>query len=63
MSSRHILRLFACGALLLAVAPSARAEGTYEIPAGAHFNNDKLAQIGDFFRNEVATGKFPERSC
>ncbi|MCC8954246.1 beta-lactamase family protein [Bradyrhizobium sp. Pear77] len=36
-----------------------RAEGTYEIPAGAHFNPDKLAKIGEFFKNEVATGKIP----
>ena len=37
----------------------ARAEGSYEIPAGAHFNPDKLAKIGDFFKNEIATGKIP----
>jgi CubicO group peptidase (beta-lactamase class C family) len=37
----------------------ARAEGTFDIPAGAHFNPDKLAKIGDFFKNEVATGKIP----
>ncbi len=36
---------------------SARAEGTYDIPAGAHFNKDKLAKISEFFENEVATGK------
>src|SRR5690242_6748029 len=35
----------------------ARAEGTYEIPAGAHFNQDKLAKVSEFFKNEVATGK------
>ncbi|WP_339548575.1 serine hydrolase domain-containing protein, partial [Pseudomonas sp. RA_35y_Pfl2_P32] len=52
------LRALACGALvLLGVASLSRAEGTYEIPAGARFNPDKLAKIGDFFRNEVATGK------
>ncbi len=53
------LRSLACGALLVAAGPSAWAGGTYEIPAGAHFNKDKLAKIGDFFRNEVATGKIP----
>ena len=37
--------------------PPARAEGTFDIPAGAHFNQDKLAKISEFFRNEVATGK------
>ena len=34
-----------------------RAEGTFDIPAGAHFNQDKLAKISEFFKNEVATGK------
>jgi CubicO group peptidase (beta-lactamase class C family) len=47
------------GLLLAAATLPARAEGTYEIPAGAHFNPDKLARIGDFFKNEVATGKIP----
>ena len=59
MKPSHVLRLLACSALLLAFAPSARAEGTFEIPAGAHFNNDKLAKLGEFFRNEVTTGKIP----
>ena len=58
MSSFRLLCAAAAGALLLA-APLARAEGTYEIPAGAHFNKDKLAKIGEFFKNEVATGKIP----
>jgi CubicO group peptidase (beta-lactamase class C family) len=52
------LRALACGLLLTAAtALPARAEGTYEIPAGAHFNPDRLARVGEFFRNEVATGK------
>src|SRR6267378_1545643 len=60
MNSRHGLRSFFCGALLaIAVAPSVRAEGTFDISAGAHFNQDKLARIGEFFRNEVTTGKIP----
>jgi CubicO group peptidase (beta-lactamase class C family) len=59
MNSRHALRLLFCAALLPLAAPSARAEGTFEIPAGAHFNQDRLAKIGEFFRNEVATGKIP----
>ncbi|WP_426441930.1 serine hydrolase domain-containing protein [Bradyrhizobium genosp. P] len=46
----------AAGAVLLAVSP-AHTEGTYEIPAGAHFNPDKLAKIGEFFNNQVANGK------
>jgi CubicO group peptidase (beta-lactamase class C family) len=58
MISRHVLRSMFCGAALaLLAAPQARAEGTFDIPAGAHFNPDKLAKIGDFFKNEVATGK------
>jgi CubicO group peptidase (beta-lactamase class C family) len=58
MISRPLLHSIFCGALLaLVAAPSVRAEGTFDIPAGAHFNPDKLAKVGDFFRNEVATGK------
>jgi CubicO group peptidase (beta-lactamase class C family) len=54
------LRPLFCGLLLTAVlALPARAEGNYEVPAGAHFNPDKLAKVGEFFKNEVATGKIP----
>ncbi len=54
------LRPLLCGLLLAAAAAwPADAEGTYEIPAGAHFNPDKLAKVGEFFKNEVATGKIP----
>ncbi|HEX2364848.1 MAG TPA: serine hydrolase domain-containing protein, partial [Bradyrhizobium sp.] len=60
MTQFYRLRSLACGLLLASVfALSARAEGSYEIPAGAHFNPDKLAKIGAFFNNEVATGKIP----
>src|SRR6202048_5097577 len=60
MNSRHVLRSLFCGTLLaFAVAPSAGAEGTFDIPPGAHFNPDKLARIGEFFKNEVTTGKIP----
>ncbi len=60
MNSRQLLSSAFCGALLaLIAAPEGRAEGTFDIPAGAHFNPDKLAKVGDFFRNEVATGKIP----
>ncbi|MFB9268198.1 serine hydrolase domain-containing protein [Bradyrhizobium erythrophlei] len=58
MNLSQLWRATAVGAVLLA-APSVRAEGTYEIPAGAHFNQEKLGKIGEFFRNEVATGKIP----
>src|SRR6266480_3663385 len=57
MNVHHMLRALAIGALMLAAAPSARAEGTFDIPRGAHFNQDKLEKVGEFFRNEVATGK------
>jgi CubicO group peptidase (beta-lactamase class C family) len=60
MNSRHVLRSLLCGALLATVAaPSVRAEGTFDIPPGAHFNQDKLARIGEFFKNEVTTGNIP----
>src|SRR6202795_595934 len=58
MNSGVVLRALICGALLtLAAAPSAMAEGTFDIPAGAHFSPQKLDTIGEFFRNEVTTGK------
>src|SRR5450631_1634866 len=58
MNSGVVLRALICGALLtLAAAPPAVAEGTFDIPAGAHFNPQKLDTIGEFFRNEVTTGK------
>src|SRR3954451_4598228 len=58
MSLRPLLaRLFFGASLALATAPSARAEGTFDIPSGAHFNPDKLAKVTEFFKNEVATGK------
>jgi CubicO group peptidase (beta-lactamase class C family) len=50
------------GAALLAGAAStspALAEGSFDIRAGAHFNPQKLERIGEFFRNEIATGKIP----
>jgi CubicO group peptidase (beta-lactamase class C family) len=60
MNSRHVLRSGCCAALLaIAVLPSADAEGTFDIPAGAHFKPDRLAKLGEFFRNEVTTGKIP----
>ena len=58
MNSGVVLRSLICGALLtLAATPSAMAEGTFDIPAGAHFNPQKLDAIGEFFRNEVTSGK------
>jgi CubicO group peptidase (beta-lactamase class C family) len=58
MISGHLWRALGVGALLaFSAEPSARAEGTFDIPAGAHFNKEKLAKVGEFFKNEVATGK------
>ena len=57
MFSRHLLGAPVAGVLLLAVVSAARAEGTFDIPAGAHFNPEKLAKVTEFFKNEVATGK------
>jgi CubicO group peptidase (beta-lactamase class C family) len=59
MNRRQVLRALAGSALLLLAASQSRAEGTFDIPAGAHFNPQKLANIGEFFKNEVATGKIP----
>src|SRR3978361_400407 len=61
MNLRRALRSLA-GAALLAGAGSiapVSAEGTFDIPAGAHFNPQKLERIGEFFRNEIAGGKIP----
>src|SRR6476620_8844482 len=49
--------LFFGASLALGAPPLAHAEGTFDIPAGAHFNQEKLAKVGEFFANEVATGK------
>jgi CubicO group peptidase (beta-lactamase class C family) len=54
------LRALVCGALMAAalVLP-ARAEGSYDIPAGAHFNPRKLDKVGDYLRDQIAQGKIP----
>jgi CubicO group peptidase (beta-lactamase class C family) len=59
MSCFAWLRALAGGALLALAASQARAEGAFDIPAGAHFDPQRLEKIGEFFRNEVATGKIP----
>ena len=59
MNSLNLLRALVGGALMLTATPFARAEGTFDIPPGAHFNPDKLAKVSEFFKNEVATGKIP----
>ncbi len=47
------------GALLTATAASAKAEGAFDIPAGAHFNRQKLDRVGDYLRDQIAQGKIP----
>ncbi len=65
MLSGNCLRALSLGALLTlsATLPTAAddfsSEGSFDIPAGAHFNPDKLARVTEFFKNEVATGKIP----
>jgi CubicO group peptidase (beta-lactamase class C family) len=60
MNLRFALRSLMGAALLtgVSIAP-APAEGTFDIPAGAHFNPQKLERIGEFFRGEIADGKIP----
>src|SRR3954468_15567051 len=61
MNSRFALRSLAAAALLagaVSIAP-ASADGTFDIPPGAHFNPQKLERIGEFFSNEIADGKIP----
>jgi CubicO group peptidase (beta-lactamase class C family) len=43
----------------MAAAPPVRAEGTFDIPPGAHFNPQKLERVGDYLRDQAATGKIP----
>jgi CubicO group peptidase (beta-lactamase class C family) len=64
MNLRHLLRSFSfafsyAALLVLTAGSQAVAEGTFDIPKGAHFNKQKLEKIGEFFRNEIATEKIP----
>src|SRR3984893_13465135 len=59
MNFRHGLRSLACAALLVTAVPSAGAEGTFDIPPGAHFNPQKLERVGDYLRDQIANGKIP----
>ncbi len=59
MNLRPMLRLLGCTALLCIATSSVRAEGTFDIPPGAHFNQEKLARVGDYLRDQVAQGKIP----
>ena len=60
MNSRHAVRSLVSGALLtIAAMLPAFAQGSFDIPAGAHFNPQKLQRIGEFLRGEIADGKIP----
>ncbi|MGB3867523.1 MAG: serine hydrolase domain-containing protein [Xanthobacteraceae bacterium] len=60
MTARSRLGEWLCAALLaVATISIARAEATFDIPAGAHFSQAKLAKIADFFNAEIAQGKIP----
>jgi CubicO group peptidase (beta-lactamase class C family) len=60
MNSRHAVRSLILGTLLaIATMSQAWAEGSFNIPAGAHFNLQKLQRVGEFLRGEIAGGKIP----
>lgn len=61
MNPRQMKRWLTCAALsIVAMSPrGALAGGTFDIPPGAHFSQAKLDRVGEFFRNEIATGKIP----
>jgi CubicO group peptidase (beta-lactamase class C family) len=60
MNSRQAVQSLISGALLTAsIVSSAFAEGGFDIPAGAHFNLQKLERVGEFIRGEIAGGKIP----
>src|SRR5215469_8867347 len=60
MKPIHVVCSLACGAILAGAATlPARAQNTYNIPSGAHFNPQKLAKVGDYLRDQIATGKIP----
>ena len=60
MNSRHAIGSLIAGALLaIAAIPSALAEGGFDLPAGAHFNPQKLQRVGEYFREQIANGKIP----
>jgi CubicO group peptidase (beta-lactamase class C family) len=58
------MRALLCGALLLTAPAFAAddrfaAEGTFDIPAGAHFSPEKLKRLDAFFEKQIADGKIP----
>jgi CubicO group peptidase (beta-lactamase class C family) len=57
---QRVLWSLAYGALFaLAAVSSGRTDGTFDMPPGAHFNPAKLDRVGDYLRDQAATGKIP----
>ena len=52
-----VLLMLSAGSQAFAQQGQFASEGTFDIPAGAKFNPEKLAKITAFFKNEVDTGK------
>jgi CubicO group peptidase (beta-lactamase class C family) len=60
MTQFHRLRRFAyAGLLVAAIALPAHAEGSFDLPAGAHFNPQKLEHVSEYLRDQVAAGRIP----
>jgi len=56
----HGVRSLACGLVLAgAVILPAFAQNAFNPPAGAHFNPQKLVKVGDYLKDQIATGKIP----
>jgi len=54
------MRSLISGVLLtIAAIPPASAEGSFDLPAGAHFNLQKLQLVGEYLRDRIAHGKIP----
>jgi CubicO group peptidase (beta-lactamase class C family) len=57
---QRVLWSLAYGALFaLAAVSSGRTDGTFDMPPGAHFDRAKLDRVGDYLRDQVASGKIP----
>jgi hypothetical protein len=57
MKPFHGLRPLPCTAAFATTAASpVTAQSTYDIPAGAHFNAQKLGRLGDYPGSEVTEG-------
>lgn len=63
MNRRDMLRALMTSAWLLAAPALAEdrfsSEGTFDIPAGAQFSQDKLKAIDAFFKTQIDNGKIP----